>query len=401
MFLSRKFVAGMGGLAVTSIVAGSATTLYAMWHFQRVAPLSLFANLAVMPIVSVIVMPFAVLSALAMPFGADGPFLYVMGKGLTAMIVISEWIAARSPIDAVGLVSVQSVLLVTIALVIATMATTWLRWAALPFALAGLLAIPSVRAPDVLISEDARLVGLPIGGGELAVNRPRPNEFTLDNWRRALDAETVVKPQKATDRDIHFDLADSIELQPGTPFLCADGLCVARHGSGALVAHAQTAKAARPACAFATLIVIDDATAADPCNDPLVAVVTKRQLARSGSAEVFFDRQSAARPPEIRFAVEEKYRPWHAQRKFSREARGLPPYEKTHRAKRNVPTSARTAPNHASRPSRSPRVHSGAQAMIGHFDRASEQSEIGFHHSVRCSGRFSNGGSTPPACPAP
>jgi competence protein ComEC len=253
------------------------------------------------------------------------------------MIVISEWIAARSPIDAVGLVSVQSVLLVTIALVIATMATTWLRWAALPFALAGLLAIPSVRTPDVLISEDARLVGLPIGGGELAVNRPRPNEFTLDNWRRALDAETVVKPQKATDRDIRFDLADSIELQPGTPFLCADGLCVARHYTGALVAHAQTAKAASRACAFATLIVIDDATAPDPCNDPLVAVVTKRQLARSGSAEVFFDRQSAARPPEIRFAVEEKYRPWHAQRKFSREARGLPPYEKTHRAKRERP----------------------------------------------------------------
>lgn len=337
VFLSRKFAGGMGGLAVTSIVAGGATTLFAMWHFQRVAPLSLFANLAVMPIVSVIVMPFAVLSALAMPFGADGPFLYVMGKGLTAMIVISEWIAARSPIDAVGLVSVQSVLLVTIALVIATMATTWLRWAALPFALAGLLAIPSVRAPDVLISEDARLVGLPIGGGELAVNRPRPNEFTLDNWRRALDAETVVKPQKATDRDVRFDLADSIELPPGTPFLCVDGLCVARHYTGALVAHTQTAKAASRACAFATLIVIDDATAPDPCNDPLVAVVTKRQLARSGSAEVFFDRQSAARSAEIRFAVEEKYRPWHMQRKFSREARGLPPYEKTHRAKKERP----------------------------------------------------------------
>ena len=301
------------------------------------APLSLFANLAVMPIVSVIVMPFAVLSALAMPFGIDGPFLYVMGKGLTAMIVVSEWIATRSPIDAVGLVSEEAVLFVTVALVIATMATTWLRWAALPFALAGLLAIPAVRTPDVLVSEDARLMALPIGGGELAVNRPRPNEFTLDNWRRALDAETVVKPEKATDRDVRFDLADSVELPLGTPFLCADGLCVARHSTGALVAHAQTAEAARRACAFAALIVIDDATAADPCGDSLVAVVTSRQLARSGSAEIFFDRQSAARPPEIRFAVEEKYRPWHAQRKFSREARGLPPHEKNHRAKKKRP----------------------------------------------------------------
>jgi competence protein ComEC len=93
-------------------------------------------------------------------------------------------------------------------------------------------------------------------------------------------------------------------------------------------------EAARQACAFAALIVIDDATAVDPCEDSLVAVVTRRQLARSGSTEVFFDRQSAARPPEIRFAVEQKYRPWHTQRKFSREARGLPPREKARRAKK-------------------------------------------------------------------
>jgi len=128
----RKAVAATGALAVTSLVAGFATTFYAVWHFQRVAPLSLFANLAVMPIVSILVMPFAVLSALAMPFGADWPFLYVMGRGLAAMIAISDWISARSPIDAVGLVSPHSVLLVTIALVIAHQATTWLRLAALP-----------------------------------------------------------------------------------------------------------------------------------------------------------------------------------------------------------------------------------------------------------------------------
>jgi competence protein ComEC len=342
--VSRKFLGGMGGLAMTSIIAGSATTLYAMWHFQRVAPLSLFANLAVMPIVSVVVMPFAVLASLAMPFGADGPFLYVMGRGLAAMIVISDWIAARSPIDAVGLVSVQSVLFITGALVFATMATTWLRLAALPLAIAGLLSVPMVKTPDVLVSEDGRLVAVPIGGGELAVNRPRPNAFTIDNWRRALNAETVVKPEKVTAaknaevenvraKAVEFNLADSMELPPGTPFLCAQGLCVARHEAGALVAYAQDAKAAKPACAFASVIVIDDAIASDPCRDPLVTVVTKRQLARSGSAEIFFNRKSAVAPAEIRFAVEEHYRPWHMQRKFSREARGLPPYKKTDRTR--------------------------------------------------------------------
>lgn len=331
-FLTRKFLLAMGGLAMTSIIAGSATALFAIWHFQRVSPLSLFANLAVMPIVSLVVMPFAVLSALAMPFGVDGPFLYVMGKGLTAMIALSAWISERSPIDAVGLISQQSVLLVAIALVIATMATTWLRLLALPFALAGLLTVSDTRAPDVLISEDARLVALPIGGGELAVSRARPNEFTVDNWKRALASETIVVPEVFDKGDGQFDIADSAELPPGAPFYCTAGVCLARHPSGAIVAQVEDRKDAWKACGFAELIVINDATAYDPCHNPLVLVITKRQLARKGSAAVFFDRRSAIMPATVSFAVNRPYRPWHTQRKFSREARGLPPYRNPEKA---------------------------------------------------------------------
>ncbi|TGV97346.1 competence protein, partial [Mesorhizobium sp. M2D.F.Ca.ET.145.01.1.1] len=39
-FLTRKFLLATGGLAMTSIIAGSATALFAIWHFQRVSPLS-------------------------------------------------------------------------------------------------------------------------------------------------------------------------------------------------------------------------------------------------------------------------------------------------------------------------------------------------------------------------
>ena len=322
----HRVLAAASGTAAASLVAGLATTFYAVWHFQRVAPLSLFANLAVMPVVSLVVMPSAVLGALAMPFGADWPFLYLMGRGLAAMIAIADWISVRSPLDAVGLVSPRSVLLLTIALVVATMATTWLRLAALPLAVAGLLALPPGTLPHVLVSEDARLVAVPLGGGEIAVNRVRPNAFTLDNWRRALDAETVVGPERPSGADLRLLREAAADLPAGTPFLCSDGLCVARHASGALVAHAADMRAARPACAYAALIVIDDATAADPCGDPLVAVLTGRELARSGSAAVFFDPDSATAPAEIRFAVEADYRPWHAQRRFSREARGLAPF---------------------------------------------------------------------------
>ncbi|RUT78441.1 competence protein, partial [Mesorhizobium sp. M7A.T.Ca.US.000.02.1.1] len=70
------------------------------------------------------------------------------------------------------------------------------------------------------------------------------------------------------------------------------------------------------------------ATAYDACHNPLVLVITKRQLARKGSAAVFFDRQSATTPATISFAVGSPYRPWHTHRKYSREARGLAPFKK-------------------------------------------------------------------------
>ncbi|QKD03800.1 ComEC/Rec2 family competence protein [Mesorhizobium loti] len=326
-FLARKFLLATGGLAMTSIIAGSATALFAIWHFQRVSPLSLVANLAIMPIVSV-VMFLAVASALLMPFGLDWPALYLMGKGLTAMIAISAWISDRSPVDGVGLISQQSVLLVTIALVIATTATTWLRLAAVPFVLASVLTIPDTRTPDVLISEDARLVAMPIGGGELAVSRARPNEFMVDNWKRALRSEAIVVPETFTRGDGQFEIADATELPPGAPFYCTDGVCLAKHTSGAIIAYVEDRKDSWKACGFADLIVVNDATGYDACHNPLVLVITKRQLARKGSAAVFFNRQSAITPATVSFAVDSPYRPWHAQRKFSREARGLPPYKK-------------------------------------------------------------------------
>lgn len=349
----------VGAMMLTSIVAGIATTAFGVYHFQRVSPLSLVANLAVMPSVSILVMPFAVAGSLAMPLGLDAPFFYVVGKGLTLMIVVAQWLSERSPMDAVGLISPQSLILLTIALVIVTMATTWLRAMALPFAFAGMLTLGDIRTPDVFISEDGRLVGVPTGARQLSVNRARPNAFTVENWKRALRTEEIIGPvdsiksggsrkaqrvvagpAAAEPEDEAFVTAENrIENAPdrrevagpeetsGSGFDCHDGLCIAVHVSGAIVAHAANMEAARRACDYASLIVVDDATAKNVCSADPPLVVTKRDLAKYGSAAVFLPNAGTAQPAEVRFALDEPYRPWHTQRQFSREARGLPPYQ--------------------------------------------------------------------------
>ncbi|RUM99375.1 ComEC family competence protein [Pseudaminobacter arsenicus] len=321
----RKLGGVVIGLAVTSVVAGLATTAFGAYHFQRVSPLSLVANLAVMPVVSIVVMPFGVAGSIAMTLGLDQPFFAVMGQGLKVMIALSKWFSERTPIDAVGLVSVYALVFLTIALILATMATTWLRLVALPFVLIGLLMLGAVRTPDAFISEDGRLIALATGSGQLAINRPRPGEFTIENWQRALRAETIIKPVKATATEL--PPATIPEMPPGIGFVCDEALCAARHPSGSLIAHAATIEAARSLCDQATLIVVADATARKMCRNSIAEVVTLRDLAQFGSAAIYLSSDSE-KGVKVRFALAKPYRPWHTQRRFSRAARGLPPYQR-------------------------------------------------------------------------
>ena len=71
----------IAGLVLASLVAGLATTPYAAYHFHRLAPYGVLANLLAMPVVSAEVMPMGILGLIAMPFGFDGIFWQAMGWG--------------------------------------------------------------------------------------------------------------------------------------------------------------------------------------------------------------------------------------------------------------------------------------------------------------------------------
>src|SRR6188472_2233208 len=72
-------------LLLASLVAGLATTPYAAFHFHRVTPYGVLANLAAMPVVSALVMPAGLFGLVAMPFGFDGVFWAIMGWGIDWM----------------------------------------------------------------------------------------------------------------------------------------------------------------------------------------------------------------------------------------------------------------------------------------------------------------------------
>lgn len=328
------------GLAITSLIAGIATTVYGAWHFQRVSPLSLAANLAAMPIVSIAVMPPAVLAMAAMPFGLDGPFLDVMGKGLTLMTAVAEWFSARTPVDTVGEVPLSAVVLATVALIVATLATTWLRTLALPFAVSAGFLIATHSLPDVLVAEDGRLVAVPTADGRLAVNRKRPNSFAVEDWMRAMRADGTFAPVTAAGSGKEATGGTSLLLSvagvlpaetgdtAGNLFRCDEQLCVARTRSGAIVVTTADTQKAQALCGRVQLIVLADAAAPIACGSDATTVVTQRLLALRGSLAFRAgpDGEGSWRTT-IAHAVDLPLRPWHEHRRFSRAARGLPPWE--------------------------------------------------------------------------
>ena len=82
---------GFVSLSVTSLVAGFATGLFAIMHFQRWAKYGLMGNLAAMPVFTFLVMPMALVTFLSLPFGLERYPLWVMGLGLDQVL----WVASR------------------------------------------------------------------------------------------------------------------------------------------------------------------------------------------------------------------------------------------------------------------------------------------------------------------
>lgn len=162
----------IGGLAATSLIAGLATTPIALHHFDRLAPLSLVANLIASPVVSFVVMPAGLVAALAMPLGLDGWPLAAMGWGIEAMLWTAEEVAAVTP---AGGVLRGPPLAATVAFVIAGLwCVVWsgrLRLLCLAPLIAGavILLVAGDREPDVLVSGAGTRVMLRGGDGDLVL----------------------------------------------------------------------------------------------------------------------------------------------------------------------------------------------------------------------------------------
>ncbi|MBR1280793.1 ComEC family competence protein [Bradyrhizobium sp. AUGA SZCCT0177] len=254
-------------LLLASLVAGLATTPYAAFHFHRVTPYGVLANLAAMPVVSALVMPAGLLGLVAMPFGFDGVFWAIMGVGIDWMIVVTQWVAALP--GAVGRVpafGIGPLIAASLGIILLGLLRTPLRYTGAAVVLVAAVWAARVPQPDILISADGRNVGVRGQDGKLHLMRAAKGAardgFLVKEWL-AGDADAR-KPADAS-------LTEGVS--------CDESGCVMQGAGGGFVALALRPEALADDCERAALVVTARQAPA-ACG---ASVISAERLRRQGA----------------------------------------------------------------------------------------------------------------------
>lgn len=263
----RRAMSAIAGTAATSVMAGLATAPFAAYHFNRLSAYGVVANVLVMPVVSLVIMPSGVVALLLMPLGLEWLPLQVMDWGLELMLDTAHWVSSW-PGAAIGVraFSIEALMLMSLGVLwTACWHMRW-RWLGLLPVFIGLVMAAFSPQPDIIIARTGGNVAVRSADGLLSFASARRSRFDAEMWLRA-DGDTR-------------EISDAI-ARDSSAFACTPGICIAalqgRRGNVALV---QDGAESRVACTQADIVISPRSTAS---NSGLEAC-GEGKLSFSGSA---------------------------------------------------------------------------------------------------------------------
>jgi competence protein ComEC len=228
----------MLGLVTTTLVASIATAPFAAYHFQSLNPYGLIGNALALPLVSLVVMPSAVLGVLAYPFGLDRPVWQVMGAAVSQVLEVSAWVGGFSGSTlVVPALSVGALAFLSLGLLVLTIPASPLRWIALIPAGAGLAFAAAPNRYDIYIDRGGAGAAIRNTKGQLTLVG-KPSDFVAEQWLRA-DGDGRSVDDAGLRQDARCDAAG----------------CVVAAGPQRWIAFVQDGSAFDEDCRRATVIV--------------------------------------------------------------------------------------------------------------------------------------------------
>ena len=212
MAFALKLAAGLAAAMITTIVAGGMSSIPAAFHFGRLSPYSLVANGLALPVISFVIMPMALLSMLAMPFGLEHWPLWAMGKGIDLMMAISDWVAsfpgARMIVAQEG--ALAAIVTAAGAAVLCLLRGP-LRLAGAAVMIAGMVLGSTHPFPDLLVQAKGSAVAFRDEDGLLVPAPGGKDRFALEKWLTANGEE-----------------ASAAEANQRPGWVCDDHVCIAQ-----------------------------------------------------------------------------------------------------------------------------------------------------------------------------
>lgn len=271
--------AALGASLLTTLIASVATGAFAAYHFNRLSLLGVVANLLGVPLTGFWIMPWGLLAMLLMPFGLEAVALVPMGWGVDVLNAIAFRVAAwpEAAMLVPSLPGASLWLLTAGGLWLCLWRRRW-RYAGLPVAAIGLMLGPP-PAPDLLMSEDGRVLGLRDERGVVHVASARLDRYVTDSWARRQGQDGARRWTVS---------ADEQALGLG----CSTGLCRWRKGPWR-VALVSDDKRLTEACGSAD-IVLSTVDAQARCRGPRL-VIDRRDAWKDGAHALWLDELGVRR----------------------------------------------------------------------------------------------------------
>lgn len=166
----------------SSAIAGAATAPISAFHFNQIAKFGLLANLLSVPVMGLAVMPSAVVAGMLSVVGLEQLPLKAMQAGIAWILFVAHWIAGlEASVTQMKSAPGQVLALIAAGAIIFMLWQGHLRWLGLAVSLSGFMLWSAIERPDILVTDNGRLVGV-MGEDGRALTRKRGNGFAAQTW---------------------------------------------------------------------------------------------------------------------------------------------------------------------------------------------------------------------------
>jgi competence protein ComEC len=290
----RRFASHLVALALTSALAGTASAPFGAYHFGRIQVYFVVANMIAVPFTAFWAMPAGLIALLLLPFGLDWLAFVPMGWGVEAILYVARTVAAW-PAATFDVPHMPAWGLAATALGIAWLGLWHSRWRmiGMPVIALGLMSPMLVRPPDLMVSADARLIGVRVHDTVYLQSVSGGSRFTLDAWSQYW----ATGPPRAL--PIDGEAADGAVA-------CKKDACLLRPNPGAKAAMLVRGATHPDGCGEVSVIVSAE-PARGLCPRPWPGLVDRFTVWRYGATAIWLDGRRA------RIVTDRAYRgdrPW-------------------------------------------------------------------------------------------